>query len=216
MTINSQQVYPVPYQWRRVLTLSSRRDRADRRRLRAAIAPARDRALPRLPAAAAAARLLPAGRAGAAPPARAAPRARRAAAVRATMPTAPAATSTSASPPSTSIGNGTPPLRRLAATVTGVASPARRTVGSTLLVCIERAVDQRRRACRRRRRRTCGRPASATFLPCARRDRRLHRRADVVLEARVDRAQPSARAAAHRGSTRSDTSRRSGRRATSR
>ena len=28
MTINSQQVYPVPYQWRRVLTLSSRRDRA--------------------------------------------------------------------------------------------------------------------------------------------------------------------------------------------
>ena len=65
MTINSQQVYPVPYQWRRVLTLSSVAIALtvvgyELRSLPVAIAP-----VPRLPAGAAAARLLPAGRASA-------------------------------------------------------------------------------------------------------------------------------------------------------
>ena len=112
MTINSQQVYPVPYQWRRVLTLSCVAIALDGRRLRAALAAGRDRALPRLPAAAAAARLLPAGRAGAAAAARAAARASApaAAAAHGEADGAAAASSTSARPPSTRSGTGTPLL----------------------------------------------------------------------------------------------------------
>ena len=66
MAINSQQVYPVPYQWRRVLTLSGLAIVLTVAGYALGLAGARDHPLCRVPAPAAAARLLPAG--GACPP----------------------------------------------------------------------------------------------------------------------------------------------------
>ncbi len=63
MWLNSRRVYPVPYQWRRVMTLSSVAAGLTADRLGGRLASGRDRPRARLPARSAAARLLPAGRA---------------------------------------------------------------------------------------------------------------------------------------------------------
>ena len=196
MTLYAQHVYPVAYQWRRVVTAVGAAVGADRRRPRSrplarAVARARRGVSARARCCSAstcrpsarARRLVPPAlarttRGGARSARRRRPRRRRA--------------SASARPPSTRIGSGTPlPSSTSAATGPLLVAPGSSARAGELAVS-SRSAGQ---LAGRRAQSIAARPWPTCFgtgLPCAaRRSDAQHRRRDVRREARVDRARPA-------------------------
>ena len=185
MTINSQHVYPVPYQWRRVLTLSSvaialtvsvtcpaRSCSRSRSVSSTRCCCCRSASTCRRSARASGASCRSAARGGRSP--------RR----RASMPMPPAAASRSARPPSTSRGTGTPLPLPLSATG-GDAIVETSTGASGLFVASLLDVGPLPRAALGRRNALAD-LARDVALAVSPRDRSLHRGANVVGQARVD------------------------------